>query len=79
MPRSPTGQNVGAVQPEHQEHLGRPAAESLHATPIARRPARPPALELVELQALVGDARAKIAQVADLLSAQADARTLFVS
>ena len=66
-------QHVRPVQPEHQEHLGGPAAEALHRRQPFDHHLVGQRVELVELQAPVGDARAQVAQIADFLTAQADA------
>ena len=48
------------MQPEHQEHLSRPAAESLHRDQPFDHLLVFERLELVEQQPLVGNARAQI-------------------
>src|SRR5262245_37137280 len=61
------------MQPEHQEHLGRPAPEALHGHEPADDLLVRQRLELPEIEAAVVDAGAEVAKIADLLPAQPDA------
>ena len=60
------------MKAEHQEHLGGPAAEALDRGQALDHALVRQRLELVELQPAVDDARAQIAEIADLLPAQPD-------
>ncbi len=72
-------QHVGPVQPEHQEHLRRPAADALHLGQrddhlvVAHR------LERVQRQRAVVHPGAEVAHVAQLLAAQSDRTQLGVA
>ena len=65
-------QNVGPLQPEHQEHLRGPPPESFDRNQPLDDVLVGQLIEFVELQPAVRDARAKISKVRQLLRAQAD-------
>jgi len=58
------------VEAEHQEHLGGPPAEPFHGRQAGDYLFVGQVFELVQNEPAILDARAEIAQVADLLSAQ---------
>ncbi len=66
------GQDVGAVEAEDQEHLSRPAANSLHLDKVGDDLLVGHARETAELELAVVRAAGKVAQIADLLAGETD-------
>jgi hypothetical protein len=76
-PEVSNGQHIGPVQPEHQEHLRGPAAESLHRGQPFHHDIVSQCVDVVEAQTPVGNATTQILDVRRLLAAQTDRPKLF--